>query len=91
MELQALIKDIETNEQAIQSLDAQARPYVEKQLVHAAAAKVERAKARGFQKNADEFLVASQDLRFKNQQLKLEAGQLLLNERKPAPPIVSER
>ena len=81
-DLQELIQTIEINEKAIAEFEAKARPHVEKQMIHAANAKKERAAGRECQLSVDEFLAPAQQLRFANQQLKLEAGQLALNERK---------
>ncbi len=82
--LQALIEEIEVNEQAIAELEAKAAPACKEQLACAVTAKAARAAGRECQAEADGFLAPAQDLRYKNQQLKLEAGQIALNAAKNA-------
>jgi len=81
-QLETLINTIESNEQAIAELEQKAQPHLGKQMNHAKAAKKERAGGRECQAQIDKLLAPAQNLRFANQQLKLEAGQLALNERK---------
>ncbi len=83
-DLKTLIETIESNEKAIAGFEAKARPHVEQQMICAANAKKERNAGRECQASIDALLVPAQVLRFANQQLKLEAGQLALNERKDA-------
>ena len=81
-DLKTLIETIETNEKAIAEFEVQAQPHVEQQMICAVNAKKERVAGRACQASIDDLLAPAQVLRFANQQLKLEAGQLALNERK---------
>ncbi len=80
--LQDLIAEIEVNEAAIAELEVKAEPATAEQQKYSQAAKAARAAGRVCQKEIDSFLAPAQVLRYANQQLKLKAGQVALNDAK---------
>ncbi len=78
--LQALIEEIEVNAATIAELEVKAKPFTEEQHAHAVVAKAARADGRACQVEIDKFLAPAQVLRKKNQDLKLEAGVIAVNE-----------
>ncbi len=77
-----LIARIEANERAIEAAEKAAAPHQKKQRECSAAAKVARKAARECQAKADPYLIEAQDCRAENQQLKLEAGRIALDEKR---------
>lgn len=77
-ELENLIAEIEKNDKEIAALDKKAAPHAAKQLEQSEAAKAARVAARKSQAEQDKYLAPAQALKEKNQQLKIRAGNLAL-------------